>query len=95
MNDSAVALRRAALAFLAARRPGIYAARQVVERLNASGLLDAPATLADVERALALLAQPRMGLLSLEVDPLSSIVYFGATAEGVKQWTLDGRMTVD
>lgn len=95
MNDLAQrALRRAALAFLAARRPGVYAAPQVVERLNASGLLDVPATLADVAQTLALLAQPRLGLLSMEADPLSSTVYFGATDAGIKQWVLDGRMMV-
>lgn len=86
-------LRTVILAFLAGRYPGAYADGSVLQRVNKSGLLDAPATADQVREELRTLSN-RFGLVTPELDRVSGAVYWTATAEGVKQWHLDGQTHV-
>ena len=82
------------LAFLAARAPGAYTEEAIAQRVNASGLLDAP--VASVNSELAYLALERMGtLVACDVDPVSMAAAWYATAAGVNQWVASGRLHVD
>ena len=81
------------LAFLAGRAPGAYAEGAIAQRVNASGLLDAP--VASVNSELAYLASERMGrLVGCDVHPVSKETVWYATDAGIRQWQIDGRTHV-
>jgi hypothetical protein len=81
------------LAFLAERAPAAYSEEAIKQRVTASGLLDTPP--ASVNSELAYLASDRMkGLVSVDVNPTSMESVWYATTEGVKRWTMDGRLHV-
>jgi hypothetical protein len=82
-------LRRAALAFLAARAPAAYTAHAIAARVARSGLLDASPDAEAIERELRTLA--RDNLVVVAVDPTTFESGWYATPEGVQRWVLDGR----
>ena len=81
------------LAFLAERAPAAYTEEVIKQRVTASGLLDAPP--ASFNNELVYLACARMHeLVSVDVNPVSNEAVWYATQEGIKRWTLDGRLHV-
>jgi hypothetical protein len=81
------------LAFLAGRAPAAYSEEAIKNRIMASGLLDTPPS--SVNNELVYLACDRMhGLVSCDTNPVSKEVVWYATDEGIKRWTLEGRLHV-
>lgn len=81
------------LAFLAGRAPAAYTEEAIKSRIISSGLLDNPP--ASVNNELVYLACDRMhGLVSCDVNPVSKETVWFATDEGIKRWTLEGRLHV-
>lgn len=80
------------LAFLAARYPVLLDAQAIAARINASGMMDAPLSLAAANTALAELA--RMGCVEVSVDKISGRSHWSATVEGKRQWIMAGQLAV-
>jgi hypothetical protein len=83
------AIRQLCLAFLSARAPAAYTAAVIAQRVNRSGMLDAPATVDQVEDALRGMAT-REHWVHVEIDPITKEAGWYATDAGVAQWQLDG-----
>lgn len=81
------------LAFLAARYPGAYKIDAVTARVNASGMLEKPATELEVQMELQTLAN-KFQAVEPDINKTSGEAYWSATPEGVKMWNLDGRQHV-
>lgn len=86
-------LSKVLLAFLAARYPAAYPDTAVLQRVNASGLLDKPATIEEVRTALRMMVN-RFKFLDSQLDTVSGAIYWTATAEGVQRWHYDGATAV-
>ena len=85
-------LKQLIIAFLSPRYPAAYTEHTIAQRLNASKMLDrrcTPEEVADELRALH-----KLQLVDLEVDPMDNSANWQVTKEGVKQWVLEGRVTV-
>lgn len=81
------------LAFLAGRSPACYSEEAIGQRISASGLLDTPPP--SLPSELAYLASERMGkLVACDIHPVTKAALWYATDEGVKRWTLEGRLHV-
>ena len=87
-------LRTVILAFLSARYPAAYAEPAVLARINRCGLLDDPATAAQVNAELITLAGPKFHYVDIVPDHTTGDAYWSATDAGVRQWNLDGRILV-
>jgi hypothetical protein len=81
------------LAFLAGRYPAAYQADAILQRVNRSGLLDKPATEAELEDGLRVLAN-RFKAIEPQMLKLSGKVFWTSTDAGVTQWHLDGKTYV-
>ena len=82
------------LAFLAARAPAAYTEAAILQRVNASGLMDSPVPSIALE--LASLASDRMGgLVNCDIDRLSKTAVWYATDAGINRWQRDGRPHVE
>lgn len=75
-------------AFLAARYPAAYTEIVILQRCNRSGMLDDPASMADIHEALVTLAR-RHKHVDLLIDSDGTQAW-SATPAGVAEWTLDG-----
>ena len=89
MNNT---LRKTVSAFLAERDPAAYAASAITQRVNRSGMLDAPATIDGVLAELRLLAS-RFKQVELLVDG-DGDQHWTATPDGVRVWQLDGATSI-
>lgn len=85
-------LRQLILAFLSPRHPAVYTEDAITQRVNASPMCDKRVTPADVYDSLR--AMKKMGLVDLEIDSVDNAAYWGATAEGIKRWVMEGRITL-
>lgn len=85
-------LKQLILAFLSPRHPAVYTEQSITQRVNSSPMSDSRHTPEQVFDTLRDLK--KLGLVDLSVDTLDNATYWGATEEGIKRWTLDGRMTI-
>lgn len=86
-------LRTVILAFLAARYPAAYDEAAILQRVNRSGLLDAPATADTIREELRLLDN-RLHLVAPELDRVSGAIYWTATEAGKLEWARSGQLHV-
>ncbi|MGI5868651.1 MAG: hypothetical protein ACOX9C_04295 [Kiritimatiellia bacterium] len=93
VKENQTRLRRIVLAFVAERYPAAYTADAIRQRVNQSGMLDAPATTPEVLDALRTLASDRFHWADLMVDE-DGVQHWGATPAGVRHWTLTGSLYV-
>ena len=78
------------LAFLAGRAPGAYTEKAILQRVNASGLLDTHVP--SIERELSELSSDRMGgLVNCDIDKITKVAFWYATDAGINRWERDGR----
>ena len=88
-------LRTVILAFLAARSPASFGTDVIHSRITRCGMLDTSPTVDDVKGELETLSSTKMNaLVTVDVHPVTKVPTWWATDAGVKQWTLDGRISV-
>ena len=85
-------LKQLIIAFLSPRNPAAYTEAAIAQRLNASQMLDKRCTVDEVTDALRTLH--KMKMVDLAIDPMDNSAVWQATEGGVKQWVLEGRVTV-
>ena len=82
------------LAFLAERSPGAYSETAIAQRVNASGLLDAPVL--SPRDDLEFLGSGQVDILvRRDINPLSKEAVWYATDLGVRVWNKEGRLHVN
>jgi len=85
-------LKQLIIAFLAPRDPAAYTEAAIAQRLNKSMMLDRRCTVDEVH--IALRALHKMGLVGMQINQLDDSVVWQISHEGVKEWAIEGRVTV-
>ena len=85
-------LKKLIISFLAPRDPAAYPAKTIAMRLNAKKMLDHEIT--EDEVTIALRDLHRLEMVSMTVNRIDDGCVWQIAREGVKEWTMQGRMTV-
>ena len=80
------------IAFLSPRDPAVYTEQAIATRINKSTMLDRRVTAEEVHVALHTLH--KMGLVGMQTNQLDESVVWQISPAGIKEWALEGRITV-